>query len=75
LPGTAEILSAAVGHRVAYRELTIDQAVDGMAGFDRELSILTFQRVRDGSFAAVTDTVERLTGRPARTLADLLAEP
>jgi hypothetical protein len=58
---------------VAHRETTIDDAVAGLVGFERELTTLTFERVRAGSFAVVTDTVEQVTDRPARTLQDFLA--
>ncbi|SDF40460.1 Uncharacterized conserved protein YbjT, contains NAD(P)-binding and DUF2867 domains [Blastococcus fimeti] len=68
LPRTAELLGRAVGHPVVHRELTIDDAVAGQDGFDRELSVLTFERVRDGVFAGVTDVVERVTGRAPQTL-------
>jgi uncharacterized protein YbjT (DUF2867 family) len=68
LPRTAELLSAAAGHPVDHQEVTIDQTATGTEGFDRELLALTFERVQAGSFAVVTDTVERVTGRPARTL-------
>jgi uncharacterized protein YbjT (DUF2867 family) len=73
LPETAARLARAVGHPVVHRELGIDDAVTGMTGFDRELGVLTFERVRDGVFAGVTDAVERLTGRPARSLEEFLA--
>ncbi|GIJ36418.1 NAD(P)H-binding protein [Micromonospora sediminimaris] len=74
LPHTAELLSAAAGRTVTVRELTIDEVVDGTTGFERELFALTFERVRAGSFAQVTDSVERVTGRPARSLRDFLAD-
>ena len=74
LPRTAELLSAAVGHPVAHRELSVDEAVAGLEGFERDLTALTFERVHAGSYAVVTDTVERLTGRPPRPLQDLLAD-
>ena len=74
LPRTAELLSRAAGHPVVYREISIDEAVAGTTGFERELFALTFERVHAGSFAVVTDTVERVTGRPARTLQAFLAD-
>ncbi|MBY8874249.1 NAD(P)H-binding protein [Micromonospora sp. PLK6-60] len=74
LPRTAELLSAAIGHPLAHREVTVDEAVAGTTGFERELFVLTFERVHAGSFATVTDTVERVTGRPARTMRDFLAD-
>ena len=75
LPRTAELLSRAVGHPVTFREVTIDKgAAAGAAGFERDLFASTFERVHAGSFAVVTDTVERVTGRPARTLQAFLAD-
>lgn len=74
LPRTAELLSRATGRPVIHREVTIDDAVAGTEGFERDLSALTFERVQAGSFAGVTDTVQRVTGRPARTLEVFLAD-
>ncbi|WP_155244132.1 hypothetical protein [Salinispora pacifica] len=36
-------------------------------GFERHLTRLTFERVRAGGFAEVTDTVSHVAGGPART--------
>jgi len=74
LPRTAELLSAATGRPVVHQEVTIEEAATGTEGFDRELITLTFDRVHAGSFAVVTDTVARVTGRPARTLQTFLAD-
>ncbi|GAB3345180.1 NmrA family NAD(P)-binding protein [Modestobacter lapidis] len=74
LPRTAELLSRATGHPVVHREVSIGEAVAGTDGFERELSVLTFERVQAGIFTGVTDTVERVTGRPARTLQAFLAD-
>nr|WTA65742.1 hypothetical protein OHB51_24995 [Micromonospora sp. NBC_00855] len=54
--------------------MTVDEAVAGLEGFERDLSALTFERVRAGSFAEVTDTVEHVTGRTAHTLRSFLAD-
>lgn len=72
LPQTAHLLSGALGRPVVHVAQTIEESVAGMAGFDRQLSQTTLERVRTGFFAAVTDTVERVTGRPARTLQTFL---
>ncbi|MGY1617296.1 nucleoside-diphosphate sugar epimerase [Geodermatophilus sp. SYSU D00691] len=74
LPRTAELLSRALGYPVVHREVSIEDAVAATDGFDRELSVLTFERVRSGSFAVVTDAVQRVTGRPARTLEAFLTD-
>lgn len=74
LPQVAGQLSTAAGHRVTHWEITVEEALDGLSGFERDLTLWTFERVHAGEFAPVTDTVERVTGRPARTLATFLAE-
>lgn len=74
LPRTAELLGRAVGRPVVHREETVEEAAAGLDGFDRELTVLTFDRVRAGVFAGVTDVVERVTGRPATTLEQFLAD-
>jgi len=74
LPRTAELLARATGRPVVHREIAIADAVAGTEGFERDLSALTSGRVIAGSFAVVTDTVQRVTGRPARTLEAFLAD-
>lgn len=66
LPETAAVLG------VTHREISIEEAVAGTGGFDRDLTVRTFEQVRDGVYARRTDTVARVTGRPARPLAELL---
>lgn len=73
LPQTADLLAEALGHPVRHRDVDLEEALAGTEGFERALTEATFERVRAGTFAAVTDTVERVTGRPPRALADLLA--
>ncbi|WP_369130787.1 NmrA family NAD(P)-binding protein [Modestobacter roseus] len=74
LPRTAELLSGVAGGPVVHREVTVEEALTGTEGFDRDLLALTYDRVRRGSFTPVAGTVEQVTGRPARTLAAFLAE-
>jgi uncharacterized protein YbjT (DUF2867 family) len=74
LPRTAELLSRAVGRPVAHREVPVAEALAGTEGFERDLTALTFQRVQAGVFAPVTDTVQQVTGRPARRLEAFLAD-
>lgn len=74
LPRTAELLSAATGRPVVHREVPIEDVLAGSDGFERALTELTFRRVHAGSFAVVTDTVERVTGRRPRTLEAFLAD-
>ncbi|MGY1841792.1 MULTISPECIES: nucleoside-diphosphate sugar epimerase [unclassified Modestobacter] len=74
LARTAELLAHGTGRPVVHREVTIDEAAAGTEGFERDLTALTFQRVRAGTFTRVTETVQQVTGRPARTLATFLAD-
>lgn len=68
LPETATVLGA------VHHDVPLDDAVEGMTGFEREITVVTFDRVRDGQFAGVTDDVERATGRPPRSLATFVAD-
>lgn len=70
LPRTAEVLAEGLRRPVEHLEVTIDEAVEGLLGFEREELRWTLERVRRGGFAGVTDTVEQVTGRPARPLSD-----
>lgn len=74
LPRTALLLSGALGRPVAHVELTVEEAVAGLEGFDRQLFVSTLERVHAGVYAQVTDTVEQVTGRPARSLQAFLAD-
>lgn len=74
LPRTAELLSEATGHPVTHRETTVDEELSGTEGFERDITRVTFERVRDGSFSGVTDDVERVTGRPPRSFAQFVAD-
>ena len=74
LPRTADLLSRVVGHPVMHRDSSIREAVVGMEGFERDLSVVTFERVRDGRYAAVTDDVEQVLGRPPRSLSAFLED-
>ncbi|MGK8524882.1 NAD(P)H-binding protein [Nocardia asteroides] len=68
-----QTLGEAAGRELRYTDLTDGQFADGLrtAGLD-ERSISwqrgLFQLIRDGGNAVSTDTVERITGHPARTL-------
>ena len=73
LPHTAQHLAGALGRPVVHQELTIEEAVVGLEGFERQLFVTTLERLHAGVFARVTDTVEQVTGRPARPLQTFLA--
>lgn len=72
LPETADLLGRSLGRPVVHADLDVDEALEGSDGFQRELDELTFRRVLAGDFAAVTDTVARVTGREAGTLGAFL---
>jgi len=74
LPRTADLISRALGRPVVHRDLTLAEATADAEGFARDLDVVTFERVRAGRFAVVTDTVAEVTGRPARRLEDFVAE-
>jgi len=73
LPETAAALTEALDRPVEHVEISVEEAVTGTEGFERWLFVTTFDRVRAGVYA-VTDGVERVTGRPARSFREFLAE-
>ena len=74
LPRTAELLSRAVARTVEHVELTMDEALAGSEGFARRNDEGAFARVRVGLAKEVTDVVERVTGRPARSFEEFVAD-
>lgn len=75
LPRTAEVLSGALGRPVSHVEITIADAVADMPeGFERAELAWTLERLHDGVFSGVSDAIEQVTGRPARSLARFLAD-
>jgi NAD(P)H dehydrogenase (quinone) len=71
-------LSRLTGREVTYKDETLEEAwasraVYGAPDWQVEAWISTYTSVAAGDLAAVTDTVERFTGRPPLTLADILA--
>lgn len=74
LPRTAELLAGALARPVEHVELSMDEALAGSEGFARDNDRGAFERIQLGSAAVVTDTVMQVTGRPARTFEQFLAE-
>jgi uncharacterized protein YbjT (DUF2867 family) len=74
LPRTAELLSNGAGRSVEHVELSMDEALAGSEGFTRRNDEGAFERVRQGLAKAITDTVEQVTGQPARTLAQFVED-
>jgi len=71
-------LSRAAGRPVVFRDQTVEQAYASRARYgapDWQVTawVTTYTAIATGELAAVSPDVQRLTGRPARSLADLLA--
>jgi uncharacterized protein YbjT (DUF2867 family) len=71
-------LSASLGRPVRYVDAPDDAVRDALLGFGLDpwfagALVGLYQEYRRGYGSEVTDTVERLTGRPPRSLDDLLA--
>jgi uncharacterized protein YbjT (DUF2867 family) len=73
LPRTAELLAAGLGRPVEYVQLSIADALSGTDGFDRRNDEGAYDRIRLGMNSLVTDTVERVTGKAARTFGEFVA--
>ncbi|WP_205471095.1 hypothetical protein [Nocardioides sp. SYSU D00038] len=74
LPETAARLGRALGRPVRHVDIPLEEALAGSEGFDRANDEGAFDRIRRGLFASVTDVVERVTGRPARTFEQFAAD-
>jgi len=74
LAETADVLSTGLGRPVRHEDVDVRTALTGIDGFDRQITEDTYARVRRGEFAEVTTTVEEVTGAPARTLAQFVAD-
>ena len=70
---------AALGKELRFEDETVEEAyASRRAAYDApdwqlDAWVSTYLAIADGSMATVTDDVERLTGRPARTLEQMLA--
>lgn len=72
-----ELIAQAIGKPLRFEELTPEQARAAMVRFiPAELvdTLLSFQSANDGVPALVLDTVEQVTGHPARTFAEWAAD-
>jgi len=67
-----------LGRDLRYEEETVEEAYDsrraayGAADWQLDAWVSTYTAIADGSCAAVTDDVARVTGHPARTLEQAL---
>lgn len=71
---TASVLGSALNRPVRHVELSMEEALEGVDGFLRRNDEGAYDRIRRGMFGVVTDTVEQVTGRPARTLRQFATE-
>ena len=74
LPRTATVVGRHAAGPVRHVEIDVEEAVADLEGFERELTVITFDRLGRGSFADVTGEVERVTGHPARSLDEALQD-
>jgi NAD(P)H dehydrogenase (quinone) len=78
LAETAQVLSAAMGRPVRYHEETLPEAYaarepTGAPAWAIEGWVSSYAAIATGELATVSDTVPRLTGHPALTVAGFLA--
>ncbi|WP_151526361.1 NAD(P)H-binding protein [Serinicoccus kebangsaanensis] len=74
LPETARQLAGALDRPVQHVEITLDEALEGTTGFARQNDAGALERVRLGMAGTVTQDVQAVTGRRARTFAEFLHE-
>jgi uncharacterized protein YbjT (DUF2867 family) len=78
LDEVADRLSAALNRRVTYKPETLEEAYASRASYGApqwqlDAWVSSYTSVAKGDVAEVTDDVQRLTGHPATSLAELLA--
>lgn len=73
-------LSVALGREIRFENETVEEAYASRragypdaADFQLDAWVSTYTAIADGSMSAISDDVERITGRPARTLEEALA--
>lgn len=79
IPEAIEAIREVTGRDLAYVDETIPEAYESRRVFDApdwqvHAWVSTYTAIAQGELAAVTDTVERLTGRPPLTLRELLIQ-
>jgi uncharacterized protein YbjT (DUF2867 family) len=79
LDDVAEVLSHALGRTITYRRETLGEARSSRASYgapawELEGWVTSYAAIASDEMSTVSDTVPRLTGHPARTLAEFLAE-
>jgi NAD(P)H dehydrogenase (quinone) len=79
LSDAAALVSRAAGREVVYEEETLEQAREsrrpsGHPDWEIEGWVTSYAAIAAGTLETVSDTVERITARPPRSLADFLRE-
>ena len=79
LDEAAAVLSEAVGHEIVYERETLEQAREsrrpsGAPDWEIEGWVTSYAAIAGGVLESVSDTVERILGRPPLSLADVLRE-
>jgi NAD(P)H dehydrogenase (quinone) len=80
LAEAAATMTRVLGRRYEFVDETVEEAyasrsVYGAPGWQLDAWVSTYTAIASGELAAVTQDVERLTGHPPRSLADLLGSP
>jgi uncharacterized protein YbjT (DUF2867 family) len=80
LDEAAAIMTRELGREFVYQDETLEEAYAsrstyGAPDWQVDAWVSTYTAIASGELAPVTDDVARLTGRPATSLADLLAAP
>ncbi|WP_433272238.1 SDR family oxidoreductase [Actinosynnema sp. CS-041913] len=79
LDEVAEILTKATGRDITYHRETVEEAYRSRASYGApdwllDAWVSTYTAIADGELAGITDHVERLTGHPATSLADVVRD-
>ena len=79
LTEVAATIAAARDADITFHDETVEEAWASRASYgvpdwQMEAWVSTYTAIRDGEVASVSDTVERLTGTPATSLSELLAQ-
>jgi uncharacterized protein YbjT (DUF2867 family) len=80
LTEAAATMSRALGRPYTFVDETVEEAyasraVYGAPGWQLDAWVSTYTAIASGELAEVTQDVQRLTGHPPRSLADLLGSP
>lgn len=74
----ADVMSGALGRSYTFHDETLEEAYASRASYGApdwqvDAWVSTYTAIASGELAGVTDDVQRLTGHPPRSLADVLA--